>query len=114
VEGKVWRASEVIEDLEVSLADMQVGRVKYRNEAFRDKKKLNNLRKERDDSPRDKLIDQYKKGLSKSKVDNVAKYEVDVCVASCSGAGVQQDEVMEEETNASKANEGEELRRLFR
>ena len=44
----------------------------------------------------------------------MAKYEVDVCVASCSGAGVQQDEVMEEETNASKANEGEELRRLFR
>ena len=50
------------------------------------------------------MIDQYKKGLSKSKVDNVAKYEVDVCVASCSGAGVQQDEVMEEKMNASKAN----------
>lgn len=104
MEEKVGRASDVIEDLKVSLADMQVGRVKYRNEAFRDKKKLNNLQKERDDSPRDEVIDQYKKGLSKSKVENVAKYEVDVCVASCSGAGVQQDEVMEEETNASKAN----------
>ena len=104
MEEKVGRASDVIEDLEVSFADMQVGRVKYRNKAFRDKKKLNNLQKERDDSPRDEVIDQYKKGLSKSKVDNVAKYEVDVCVASCSGAGVQQDEVMEEETNASKAD----------
>ena len=105
MEEKAGRASEVIEDLEVSFADMQVGRVKYRNKAFRDKKKLNNLQKERDDSPRDEVIDQYKKGLSKSKVDNVAKYyEVYVCVASCSGAGVQQDEIMEEETNASKAN----------
>ena len=50
MEGKVGMANEVIEGLEVSLADNEVARVNYHNGVIRGYRKLDNLQKERDEA----------------------------------------------------------------